>query len=92
MNSRDPLFAFFSDDLDWCKDKLSVEGEAVFVDWNRGKDSYADMRLMTACDELVIANSSFSWWGAWLGERAGRKVFAPLSGGSAARRGRIIRI
>ena len=60
------------------EDKLSVEGEAVFVDWNRGKDSYADMRLMTSCDELVIANSSFSWWGAWLGERAGRRVFAPL--------------
>jgi hypothetical protein len=74
---RDPLFAFFSDDLDWCRDKLSVEGEAVFVDWNRGMDSYADMRLMIACDELVIANSSFSWWGAWLGERAGRRVFAP---------------
>ena len=48
------------------------------MDWNRGMDSYADMRLMTSCDELVIANSSFSWWGAWLGERAGRKVFAPL--------------
>jgi hypothetical protein len=75
--ARDPLFAFFSDDLDWCKDNLAVSGEASFVDWNRQDESYADMRLMTACDSLVIANSSFSWWGAWLGAREGRAVFAP---------------
>jgi hypothetical protein len=76
--ARDPLFAFFSDDLDWCRDNLAVEGEACFVDWNRGNESYADMRLMTRCDALVIANSSFSWWGAWLGDRPGRGVYAPL--------------
>lgn len=76
-NTRDPLFAFFSDDLDWCKDKLAVAGEALFVDWNRKRESYADMRLMAACDTMIIANSSFSWWGAWLGERAGHTVIAP---------------
>ncbi len=75
--ARSPLFAFFSDDLDWCRDKLPAEGERIFVDWNRKEESYADMRLMIACDALVIANSSFSWWGAWLGAGPGRRVFAP---------------
>jgi len=75
--ARDPLFAFFSDDLDWCRERLAVDGEACYVDWNRGKESYADMRLMAACDSLIIANSSFSWWGAWLGERSGRSVICP---------------
>jgi hypothetical protein len=72
-----PLIAFFSDDLNWCRDNLSTGEGSCFVDWNRGEESYADMRLMKACDGLVIANSSFSWWAAWLGERAGRVVAAP---------------
>ena len=40
--------------------------EVVFVDGNRGEDSCWDMFLMTYCQELIIANSSFSWWGAFL--------------------------
>jgi hypothetical protein len=76
-DAEDPLFAFFSDDLDWCRAELRVPGEAIYVDWNRGANSYEDMRLMAACDALVMANSSFSWWGAWLGERPGRPVFVP---------------
>lgn len=75
--ARDPLYLVFSDDLDWCRDNLAFAGEALFVDWNRNEESYADMRLMVACDAVVIANSSFSWWGAWLGEREGRTVAAP---------------
>ena len=46
-DGRDPLLVFFSDDLDWCRDRLSIFGESVYVDWNRGADSYADMRLMS---------------------------------------------
>ena len=76
-SAADPLVVFFSDDLDWCRDRLAPSGEAAYIDWNRGPSSYEDMRLMMACDALVIANSSFSWWGAWLGERPGRKVIAP---------------
>jgi hypothetical protein len=75
--AADPLVLFFSDDLDWCRERLKGPGETIYVDWNRGRESYADMRLMIACDRLVIANSSFSWWGAWLGQRPGRLVVAP---------------
>jgi len=73
----DPVFAFFSDDLDWCRERLGRGLEAIYVDWNRGGDSWRDMRLMTLCDRLVIANSSFSWWGARLGADRGRMIAAP---------------
>lgn len=74
---RDVVVAFFSDDLDWCRDRLSGRHDAVFVDWNRGADSWKDMRLMTLCDRLAISNSSFGWWGARLGTRPGRRIAAP---------------
>ena len=72
-----PLLLFFSDDLDWCRESLPAACETVYVDWNRGDQSFQDMRLMTACDRLVICNSSFSWWGAWLNNRSERSIFAP---------------
>jgi hypothetical protein len=75
-NADDPIILFFSDDLDWCRDRLGDGRDAVYVDWNRGPDSWRDMRLMTLCDGLVIANSSFSWWGARLG-KAGKAIVAP---------------
>ncbi len=75
-DARDPILVFFSDDLDWCRDRRSSLGESVYIDWNKGADSHADMRLMSLCDALVIANSSFSWWGAWLGAK-GRTIAAP---------------
>jgi hypothetical protein len=72
-----PLFIFFSDDLDWCRANLAESlGECVYADWNRGADSFEDMRLMSFCDRLVMSNSSFSWWGAWLGRRD-RCIVAP---------------
>jgi hypothetical protein len=76
VGAHEPILVFFSDDLDWCKERLRAPCEAAYVDWNAGKDSHADMRLMSLCDALVIANSSFSWWGAWLG-KPDRKIFAP---------------
>jgi hypothetical protein len=74
--AANPLVLFFSDDLDWCERTLSSGLEPVFVDWNKGEDSWKDMLMMTRCDRLAIANSSFSWWGARLG-RADRPVVAP---------------
>ena len=74
--SKEPLLLFFSDDLDWCKDRLGGRFDSTYVDWNRGADSWRDMRLMTLCDRLAISNSSFGWWGARLG-RFGRAIAAP---------------
>ena len=67
----------FSDDLDWARNNLSVPGPVAFVAHNQGKKSYEDLRLMSACSHHIIANSGFSWWGAWLNERDDKIVCAP---------------
>ena len=73
---KDPIFIVFSDDIQWCKDNLNLE-KAKFVDWNGGDNSYRDMQLMTLCKHNIIANSSFSWWGAWLNANNDKKVICP---------------
>ncbi len=72
-----PTFFVFSDDPQWVKENIKLDGETVYVDWNSGKQSFEDMRLMSNCKHHVIANSSFSWWGAWLNPSQSKKVVAP---------------
>ena len=63
-------FIIFSNDISWCKENLSslyAEKKVIYVDWNRQRDSFRDIQLMSMCKAGIIANSSFSWWGAWLG-------------------------
>lgn len=72
-----PEFFIFSDDPAWVKENLKVPGPTTYVDWNTGKSSFEDMRLMSHCKHHVIANSSFSWWGAWLNPSEKKKVVAP---------------
>lgn len=70
----------FSNDLPWCKLNiipLLPECRVIMVDWNRGKDSYKDMRLMHYCRMNIIAASSFSWWGAYMNQRPDKIVVAP---------------
>ncbi|MCX7772822.1 MAG: alpha-1,2-fucosyltransferase [Clostridia bacterium] len=73
----DLRFYIFSNDNDWCRRHLKLKSPAVFVDWNNGIGSYKDMQLMAACKHNIIANSSFSWWGAWLNRNPGKTVIAP---------------
>lgn len=72
-----PVFYVFSDDPEWCQSNLKFGGKTVFVTHNSGGSSWQDMRLMTACQHHIIANSSFSWWGAWLCQNAQKIVIAP---------------
>ncbi len=72
-----PKFFVFSDDISWAKENLSMPYPCQFIGHNRGAESYIDMHLMSLCQHHIIANSSFSWWGAWLSSRPGKRVFFP---------------
>jgi glycosyl transferase family 11 len=71
-----PQFFVFSDDPDWCRANLELAGRTTYVDHNTGRGC-EDLRLMSLCRHQVIANSSFSWWGAWLNPRKDKIVIAP---------------
>jgi len=72
-----PHFFVFSDDMAWARGNLGLVDNVTFVDLNTGAASYKDMRLMSLCKHHIIANSSFSWWGAWLNPSASKIVIAP---------------
>lgn len=71
-------FFFFSDEIEWVKNEFKdLPIKKTFVDSNTGKNSWIDMCLMSNCKHNVIANSSFSWWAAWLNKNSKKKVIAP---------------
>jgi len=65
-------FVVFSDDIEWCKQHF-VGDSFLFIN----ETDYIEMWMMSRCDHNIISNSSFSWWGAMLGDQKGRKVIAP---------------
>ncbi len=73
---QEPQIFVFSDDIAWCRDTFSAP-DMCFVDSNGPEDAADDLRLMAACRHHIIANSSLSWWGAWLASRPGQLVIAP---------------
>lgn len=69
---------FFSDDALWCREQLAIDNvHCIFVDRNHGENAWQDMAMMSRCDHHIIANSSFSWWGAWLDTKPEARVWAP---------------
>lgn len=65
-------FVFFSDDIEWCQEKFGPDHLYV-----KPLNDVLDLYLMSAIPNKIIANSSFSWWAAWLGEVDGCKIVAP---------------
>jgi hypothetical protein len=69
-----PYYVIFSDDPEYCKTLFAASENVLYIDNN---DPYVDLCLMSMCDHNIIANSSFSWWGAWLNKNPNKKVIAP---------------
>lgn len=76
-SGQDPVVYLFSNDPDWVRDNIKLDAELVPVAINDGKTAHEDLRLMSLCDHNVIANSTFSWWGAWLNPSHTKTVVAP---------------
>jgi hypothetical protein len=66
----------FSDDPIWCQEQELLSNDRFMISENT--DNRVDLCLMSLCDDFIIANSSFSWWGAWLSQNKNKKVIAPL--------------
>jgi len=75
QNIENPIFYIFSDDLEWCKNSLGFLEGCIYVD--RTQTEIEDLNLMAFCQHNIIANSSFSWWGAWLNQNPNKTVIAP---------------
>jgi hypothetical protein len=78
LRKPDAKFFVFSDEPTWARQLLANRAvKFELVEHNRGKDSYNDLRLMSLCRNIIIANSTFSWWAAWLQDRSDKIIIAP---------------
>jgi hypothetical protein len=75
--ATDPRCFVFSDEPEWVRANLHLPLPTTIVDFNGTDMAHEDLRLMSACKHYVIANSSLSWWGAWLGRDPCKRVVAP---------------
>lgn len=73
---KNPVFFVFSDDPAWAKEYLKIPFPASFIDHNQDRQE-EDFRLMNLCRHHILANSSFSWWAAWLNPNPDKMVIAP---------------
>lgn len=76
---ENPVFYIFSDDTEYIRHEFDFieENQKIIVDWNKGTDSFRDMQLMSCCKHNIIANSTFSFWGAYLNQYENRLIIAP---------------
>lgn len=72
-------FYLFSDDHTWVSLNFKLDHPVTYVDHNDATRNYEDLRLMSFCRHNIIANSSFSWWGAWLNNNPSKMVTAPAN-------------
>ena len=77
LSINNPHFFIFSDDCEWAMVNLKINDQLIIVDHNGPDKNYEDLRLMMHCKHHIIANSSFSWWGAWLNPNPDKIVIAP---------------
>jgi hypothetical protein len=71
---EDKHYIIFSDDIKWCEENFTFLNNKTFIS---GNQDYEDLYLMSMCKNNIIANSTFSWWGAWLNKNETKKVIIP---------------
>lgn len=76
QKERDINYFIFSCDIDWVKDNLIVKN-AIYIETKEKRLPHEDIYLMSLCKNNIIANSTFSWWGAWLNQNQNKIVIAP---------------
>lgn len=74
-----PHFFVFTDDTVWAKEHIRIAYPLTFVTHNRSEKSFMDIYLMSRCQHNIVANSTFSWWGAWLNPNLRKIVVAPAA-------------
>lgn len=74
---ENPVFYIFSDDVEWIEDNVKLDFPTIPVNINGIGNEHEELRLMNHCDHFILANSSFSWWGAWLSKNKHKQIFAP---------------
>jgi len=70
----DSTILIFSDDIDWCKSNFDFIKDKIFIS---DLEDFEELYLMSMCDNNIISNSTFSWWGAWLNQNLEKKVISP---------------
>ncbi len=76
QNIPSKKYLFFSDDINWCKTNFAPY-DLGNIEYSEGRNEYEDLCLMASCGHNIIANSSFSWWGAWLNRNPNKIVVSP---------------
>lgn len=72
-----PFWIVFSDDVEWCKENIDFGKNVYFISKKEKLQDYEEMLVMSSCRNHIIANSTFSWWGAWLNKRNEKIVIGP---------------
>ncbi|TYP97351.1 glycosyl transferase family 11 [Tenacibaculum adriaticum] len=76
-NFEKPYFFVFSDDIEWVDKNLNISGRVIYVSSDKTNKAEEELILMSKCNHNIIANSTFSWWGAWLNNNEDKLVIAP---------------
>lgn len=74
---KNPIFLVFSDDMTWAKNNLEIDEKCIWVNEDRKLQDYEELFIMSRCKSNIIANSTFSWWAAWLNRNEDKCVVAP---------------
>ena len=72
-----PKFYIFSDEPDWVRENIPFPENSVFVDGNGPGSDAEELFLISSCQQHITANSTFSWWGAWLDRNPNKTVYTP---------------